>query len=435
MSFFVFILLNAVLILRPAEIIEAVRGYPLYNICILVSIVLSLPQLIAQFSPASLKQRPLTVCVIGLQLAVILANVVNFEFDTLFDRANDFSKLLIYYLLLMANVTSAKRLRSLMFWSTIFLGILALLTLLNLYGVISIPELNALDEGEYDKTTGVKSVIMRLQASGIFNNPNAYARVLTVGILLAVYWMTDPKMRLAIPFWIGLIGIFGTAQIETKSRGGFLGLMLGLVVLFISKFGLKRGLPLVLIGAPALLVVVGGRQANMDTEDGTGAHRITLWRLGLDALITSKFRGIGMDMYPTEAHGYVAHNSFVHGYVELGFFGGTLFFSLFYLTISTLWALRKDEDQIEDPLLKRLRPYLLAVIGGEVVGFMSISRNYVMSTYLVVGMCAVYLDLLRQYPGIKIPEMNAKLALRLVKMSALFLTVLYLYVRYKTRYS
>src|SRR5689334_11470998 len=60
-----FLLLNAVLILRPADIVPELEGLPIYNVVILSCLVASLPAVLYQLRPGVLAQRPITVCVFG----------------------------------------------------------------------------------------------------------------------------------------------------------------------------------------------------------------------------------------------------------------------------------------------------------------------------------------------------------------------------------
>src|SRR6185436_17415148 len=105
--------------------------------------------------------------------------------------------------------------------------------------------------------------------------------------------------------------------------------------------------------------------------------------------------GIGMDEYIKHA-GYVAHNSFVHAFVELGYFGGTLFFGSFFFAVLALYRMSKL-NAIRDPRseLGRLHPYLAAMLAGWSTGLLTLSRCYVVPTYIVLGTIAVFINLSR----------------------------------------
>jgi len=76
-----------------------------------------------------------------------------------------------------------------------------------------------------------------------------------------------------------------------------------------------------------------------------------------------------------------AHNSFLHSFVELGAFGGRCFWARFRFHSVRSAAWRQHDEAHED--LARFRPYLMAILAGQAAGMMSLSRAYVVPTYLV----------------------------------------------------
>ena len=161
----------------------------------------------------------------------------------------------------------------------------------------------------------------------------------------------------------------------------------GVGALFHSRYGRTRTLLLGAVIVP-LLLVVGGRQTKFSTSEGTGQQRVKIWMEGFVALQSSPVFGIGMDQYKEEV-GIVAHNSFVHSYVELGLVGGTCFFALFYLPCRSLGAESRDQATGLDPELMRLRSFMFAILVATVVGMLSSSRSYSVPTYLIVGLCGL----------------------------------------------
>src|SRR5438270_5770668 len=74
LGFALFLLLNAALFLRPAEIVPALYGLEIYLVVILACLAASFPVVLDQLRPAELERRPITVCVLGLFLAVVLSH-------------------------------------------------------------------------------------------------------------------------------------------------------------------------------------------------------------------------------------------------------------------------------------------------------------------------------------------------------------------------
>ena len=73
MNFALFLLLNAVLLIRPEELFPDIAGLRLYLIVIVLCTVTSLPRLIELLSPASLRTRPVAVCVLLFFASTIIS--------------------------------------------------------------------------------------------------------------------------------------------------------------------------------------------------------------------------------------------------------------------------------------------------------------------------------------------------------------------------
>src|SRR5262249_12689147 len=155
----------------------------------------------------------------------------------------------------------------------------------------------------------------------------------------------------------------------------------------------------------------------LDVSQGTGQQRIQIWSEGLDLFVRSPLFGIGMGNYLEEVH-IVAHNCFVHCYTELGFLGGTLFTGAVYLSLWPMYRVGSLQSQIADPELRRLRPYLLAILAGYAAGMLSISISYHVPTYMLFGLAAVYLRLVGASPRLQMPRFDIQMILRLGTISA-----------------
>src|SRR5207244_2910851 len=106
------------------------------------------------------------------------------------------------------------------------------------------------------------------------------------------------------------------------------------------------------------------------------------------------FFGIGSNRYNDVTSGHQeAHNSFVHAYVDLGLLGGTLFAGAFYFALWLPGRLDRSRVGPPNPELQRLRPYLLAIVAGYTAGMLSSSRVYTPTTYVLIGLMAVWIRL------------------------------------------
>src|SRR5262245_14368258 len=80
-GYFLFLVLNFVLFVRPTEIFPPLVGLEVYLVVILLCLVASFPAVLEQLQPRELERNPLTVCVLGVTLAVILSLVAASKLD------------------------------------------------------------------------------------------------------------------------------------------------------------------------------------------------------------------------------------------------------------------------------------------------------------------------------------------------------------------
>jgi O-antigen ligase len=428
-AFALFIALNAMLFLRPAEVIAALDDLPIYEVTILCCLAVACPRVLAQLAPRSLRGRPITACVLALLAAVVLSHLSQFALADAKSAGAAFAKVVLYYLLLVGALDRPARLRTFLGWVGLFILALTSMALLQHHGVIDNLALAPHQERVFDPQTGeVLYVNVRLCGAGIFANPNDLSRILVVGIAVSLYWLGDRRHVLLKPFWLAATGLFGYALVLTQSRGGFIDLAVTLAVLGYARFGMLKTLVLGGLLVAAVLAAGQGRLTDLDVSEGTGQQRIQLWSDGLEAMRSSPLFGIGMDKYPELTGGLGAHNSFVHSYVELGFVGGTLFVGACYCALWMPWRLGRCRPPLREPELARLRPYLLAILAGYAAGMVSSSRCYALPTYMLLGLATAYFGLATARAPAAAPRVGPRLLLRLTLVSVVALVALQAYV-------
>jgi putative inorganic carbon (hco3(-)) transporter len=428
LGFLLFIALNAVLFVRPAEIIPALLGWEIYLVCILACLFVSFPVVLEQLNSKLLEIRPITVCVFGLLLAVILSHLTHFRFDETIKNGWEFFKMVLYFLLLVGLVRTPGRLRTFLRCFVVFAAVVAALAVLQYHGLIKLPNLNPLKDSMRNDATGKDSFILRLQGSGIFQDPNDLCILLVISILLALHWLTDPQVGFVRLVMLLPLLLFAYALALTQSRGGMLALLAGFAVFMRIRFGWVQSLLLGVVLVPLLLVVFAGRQTDISAMEGTGQERIQIWSEGLTLLRGDPLFGIGVNEYDTHV-GHVAHNSYLHAFTELGFLGGFFYVGAFALALTSLYRLGAEGRYILDPELRRLYPYLFGTIAAYAVGMISLTLCYIIPTYTVLGLATAYRQMTITSPPLREQRCDASLAMRLAGLSLLVLVGIYLSVR------
>jgi O-Antigen ligase len=417
MRYFLFILANALLFIRPSELIADLSAVEIYRWFILACLAVSLPTVLQQITLRFTGVPPIVTCVVLLLPAVFLSGLFHGNSDLIQDTVTEYAKILIYFLLLVSLVTDLPHLRSFLRWIALFSAAVTLVAVLRYHADIALPaappktsqadkqakDAKDVNHGTFvvdkvrDPATGQMIDVQRMCGTGIFNDPNDFALILITAIPLCLYWLTDPVYRATRPFWLLLLFFFGYALMLTHSRGGLLALLAGLGVLVHLKFGSKKTILFGALCLPALLAVFAGRMTDFSTDEGTGQTRIQLWSDGLMFFQQSPLFGIGMDNF-RQFSSHVAHHSFIHAFTELGIIGGTLFLGAFYFALKGIYDLRRgpvdSQSMAElDPELRRLHPFLMGTLVAYAVGICFLSRCYIVPTYLVLGLAVVYLRL------------------------------------------
>jgi hypothetical protein len=433
MDFLLFLLMNVVLFIRPAELVPGLAGLPIYECLILTCAAASGRSLVKEFAGKSLAARPITTCVIGLLVAVPVSHLSHFAVSDAWAASFDFFKVVVYYLLFVTVVNSPARLRALLMTVSVLIVLVVTVSLLQYYEVVNIPGLEQLKTTQFDEDTEEElSTEVRLCGTGIFNNPNDLSRIVVVGIMLSLYWVGDRKLRALRPFWLAAVGVLGYALVVTYSRGGVLALLGGITGLLGIRFG-RWAIVLAAVALPLFFFVFKGRQTDFDTREGTSQQRIQIWNEGFILLRESPLFGIGKDNYVDQVN-YVAHNSYVHCYTELGLVGGTFFTGAFYLALSGLCRLAKRRKALEGTELARLLPYVIGMLAGYIVGMFSSSLSYKVPTYMLLGLATVYVSMASAYvPDFRV-SLDRRLLLEVIAASVCVLVGLYVFVRFSVQY-
>lgn len=458
MAYILFLMANAALFLRPAELISGLGDFPLYMYLITAAILASAQNILEQLRPRNLFYQPITVCVLVVTFAVATSHLSTGNIRGALEGVNAMVKVLLYYLTLVAVINTPPRLRVFLMTTAMSATVMIALSIADYRNFVAewsgrddlalvreeekdLFETNAprrlrhvVDWGGID-AGGEQEWVFRITGLGMFRDPNDFALVLTLTSIISAYFLTDPRLSLARYLWAIPILLSGWGLFLTHSRGGMLGGGVALMAWLATKHGGKVAIAIGLMGALAVPVALG-RQGNIDVSGGTGQQRIQLWADGLNQLKTSKAPfGIGEGRYH-EIAGLVAHNSFIHAYVELGLFGGTFFFGCFFLPAWAFFLMKRHGLRFENPELARMFPFMAAILGGWCMGMASLSRCYVPPTYMICGTAAAFLNLAGYYRRRPFPILvfNHGLIRHLAACSLGFLVCCFVFVRLFVRY-
>ncbi|MBX9580894.1 MAG: O-antigen ligase family protein [Gemmataceae bacterium] len=443
MDFALFVALNGVLLLRPDDLFPELAGFRMYLVTIAACVLAAAPRLVEALRPSALLDRPVTACVLGFVAAGALSHAARGFFGVAVDFLGDFGKVGLYYLLLTAVVDSRERLRAFLGWLVVMVGVLAGLGLLQFYEVVDIPAMRPIeDRREVDPETGELVLFAQLRSFGLFNDPNDLCLILVAGTVAAAYRAASAGSWAAATPWLVPAGAFLYSIMLTKSRGGLLGLMVAVASYLLARYGWRRAVPLAAVVLPAAVVLFAGRQTDFSSSNGAGDtanQRFQFWSEGFQLLRTSAagpqtpLTGVGPGEF-VEHIRHVAHNSFVHAFVETGLIGGTLFAGAFALAALGVYLAPAGTPGRNPPDgLRFFRPFVFAQVVGFSAGIFSLSRCYVVPTYLILGLATAYLGLAVPNPPAWF-RVTPKLGVRLAAFGVVAFIGLYLLTRVLVRY-
>ncbi len=425
-AFLIFLCLNFVLFVRPMELIpdEDLYGLEIYLYIILACLAVGFPTVLEQLRLNILEMRPITLCVFGFLLAMMLSHLAVFNVVTGVTLGFAYSKTVLYYLLFTGLITTTSRLRNVMgvvLWSTI---ILAALSVLQFHDFISLPTVEALTDSD---DRGAEPGIIRLRGAGIVHDPNDFCIILAMAVPLGLARLLDSTRSSLRLFWLGPLTLLVYAIQMTRSRGGFLALLVGVGFVVVMRYGKRAWLLLVLV-IPALLVLGGSRQTAISTGSGTAQERIQVWADALEKIKRSPLFGVGMNEFTRDSR-LVAHNSYLHVFAELGVFGGTFFLGACFLSLRQLLRRRADRAVVTDPEMRRFVPYVGGMCAAYFAGMMSLSLAYLVPTVMFLAVGDVTARLAPTDPPAPEDRVDGRLLRTLCVVSFAFLAAMYVFVR------
>lgn len=390
MAFPLFLALNFVFFIRPDDLFPALAESRLYLWTFVICTLFSWRELSLIFKYGKLLSDPITCCILLYGLVFTVSNVMNVGLYEARVNGSDYLKLTLYYLLFLSLINTPARLHFFLKALVINILLMTVVVLLNHYEMIHVEAIKTVMQNEYDYDGTILDTYPRLCYLGTFEDPNDLSMILGVGMILCVCLYATGRSLLKVLWGLPLIA-FGFLLILTQSRGGLLGLAVAVGVFFASRLGWRKALPLAGLAIAALLVIAGGRQANFSLSGGTGQDRLRIWSDGLTLMAQPRsfLIGIGVDQYKEEI-GYVAHNSYVHAFVETGLVGGIIFSGMFLMGFGMVYRLRSSWLSYRYPVLAQMAPYVLAVLADYLVCMFSLSRNYVVTTFMMLALCNAF---------------------------------------------
>jgi len=404
MGFILTLLYISLALLSTERLLPSLKEYRVELVVAVVAVLCSLPG----FLDRRFYRTPQVYLLGGMLSAVFVSQVLDsYWLGGGFLALQQFLSFSVVFFLVLFNCQSLRRLKIL----ALLLVLIALAYILEgsrayLTGDVTSPLLIVIPAHD-------GGVSFRMQGQGFLYDPNDLAQFLVMTLpFIWMGWQQRANLRnlflVVAPTALFVWGIY-----LTHSRGG----MLAMVV--ILMFALSRRLKPVLTAIGGGLALAAGLALNFsggrEISVKSGSDRLTFWGDGLQMFKQSPIFGIGFHNFGGHDFGHTAHNSFVVCLAELGLFGYLPWIGLMVFTLAGLTSLirmakpklqlgsekRKSGDfdptvrsaneslDLPEGELAEVERWAWAFrisIAGFITAGMFLSRAYVITLYVVLGM-------------------------------------------------
>lgn len=381
--------------LSPPDTFASWAAYHIMLWLGLVAIAASLPRVALGEFPF---RAPQVYLMAGLVAAVGISRFANHWYGGVMAGVADFITSGLVFYLVIINVTTLGRLRMLAI-IVAFVSVYLLSRAVYAYYFSESPSPFLLVRATpFSGSDVAGGIAVRIRALGFLHDPNDFGQFLVVSLpLLALAWRPDRRLRnlfiVILPACFLLCGIY-----LTHSRGALVGLMV-VLGFALSRYLHPAGSLAIAVVAIILLLVPlsGGREISMNEASTSG--RLMAWGAGIGMLKSSPVFGVGYDAFQ-ESYNQTAHNSFVLCFAELGLFGYFFWLGLIVYTLVELnHLLRSIPATAENDRLLRCAKLLRTSLAAFLVSAWFLSRTYIMTFYLLIGMAVALIEILRREPA------------------------------------
>ncbi|HET6348981.1 MAG TPA: O-antigen ligase family protein [Candidatus Krumholzibacteria bacterium] len=362
----------AFLYIRPQDFVPAMEGMPIMLVLGGGTAALVILHSAIRKQRLVFARVPQHLFVLWFYVAIVVSQLALSHLRGALEASLTFVPTVVMYFLVVELVTTPRRVR------IVFLLLVHLTLALAVQGLVM--HFTGAGFG------GKKAYEGRIQAVGIFSDPNDLALIInSVLPLMVLFFMQSRSLLLRIYAFVVSI-IFVYAIFLTASRGGLLCLGLMAILLFQRKFGKIVGVAAGL-AVMAALVVLGPRMNTISPEEASSYGRLEAWAIGMQLFKSSPLFGVGFGNF-MEYHFRTAHNSFVLCASELGLLG-------LYPWLMVIWMSLRNTRFVEKELVaageRNFAMYTQAAwlsLLLFVAGALLLSRTYHPSLFVLIGLCA-----------------------------------------------
>jgi putative inorganic carbon (hco3(-)) transporter len=362
---------------RPGEIFPSMATWPILDVLSGVGLLVFILSLVLK--PREFYKEPQDLFLLLFTFAIVISNPLNHWVGGALYSFTNFAPVLFCYVLIRAGIQNYSHLRR---FTRLFIALnlfLAINGLMQVYLGYGFAPVEAMDTEE-----GI-----RIQGTGIFNDPND----LGMTLVMSVPFLMASALGRGTRFFARLLSALVLATVLlacywTNSRGTILGIGVVFTAYAYRRYGLAKASVFAMVGLVGILALGPSRMSEMSADEDSAQGRIQSWSEGLQMFKGSPLWGVGYRQY-SDYTGIVAHNAFVHVLGELGLLGAIPFVGLFYSFFQGMNR-TPSAEMAADPRQLRLRSEISDSALGLITTIMFLSRQYVVVPFVLVAIGACY---------------------------------------------
>ena len=254
LTFTLFCLTTATMLLRPGEMVTALAPIPFYEILILSTLALAHQGVIQQFKFDSLKRQPVALCLVGVFVAIPISHLTHAYLGGIIESTIEFTKAAMLFILLVVVVDRWSRFERLAQVVAVCASFVVFLCVIDYMGFVDFPFIKHAEENYGQRANGYSNRISRMNGTGIFSDPNDISLLIVAAGIICLSFLTD-KARGATRFaWAIPIVVLIIGMACTRSRGGMLAACAAIGIMLMFRYGKKVAIGLGGLGLLALPV-------------------------------------------------------------------------------------------------------------------------------------------------------------------------------------
>lgn len=377
MGFLLVCIYVAILLVRPQEWYEPVKGYELVNIVAIPTILVAFIEQSKSRASSFLLRNRFSQVMLGLCASVILSQLAGLRIQGAVYATTEFGKIAVLFYLVSILVNTPQRLKTMM-WVIIGCAIIlcyhTYLQVQTGHGFGGAEPYGSFDTGDF-----------RVIGSGIFSDPNDFAMLYIMAMPFVFSLVASGASIASKMLLLGTLPPMVYVLYYTKSRGGVIGFCAMILAYFWFSTKNLFFRVVVLVALLTTIAAFGPERARGAYVEGSASGRVMEWGYGIQMLKENPLFGFGYQRWPEFSGGMAAHNSMVNCFAELGLVGYVCWFTLCLIVVRAVSRIARAVDQV-DSRTRRLANGLFAAQVGYLTSSFFLTRTYNPVLFFLLGM-------------------------------------------------